>query len=113
MLRPQFVVLESDGLWKIWHDGVNYGPYRTQRAAILAAIDAADRTPKSAYESRVMVQSRLRGKLYVEWTRGEPYPADLAYHRARLAEARKDLGRRKSFVGSQPSISSLAARGLT
>lgn len=99
MLRPQFVVLESDGLRKIRHDGVNYGPYRTQRAAILAAIDAADRTPKSAYEPRVMVQSRLRGEVYVEWTCGEPYPADFVYYRARLAEAREDLGRLKSFVG--------------
>ncbi|HEV2668273.1 MAG TPA: DUF2188 domain-containing protein [Blastocatellia bacterium] len=99
MLRPQFVVLEADGLWKIRHDGVNYGPYRTQRAAILAAIDAADRTPKSAYESRVMVQSRLRGKVYVEWTYGEPYPADFAYYRASLAEARNDLGRRKIVCG--------------
>ena len=85
MLRPQFVVLESDGLWKIRHDGVNYGPYRSQRAAILAAIDAADRTPKSAYKARVMVQSGLRGKVYVEWTRGEPYPADLAEVRRTLA----------------------------
>ena len=89
MLRPQFVVLESDGLWKIWHDGKNYGPYRTQRAAILAAIDAADRTPKSAYEPRVMVQSGLRGKVYVEWTCGEPYPVDFAHYRARPAEARR------------------------
>jgi len=91
MLRPQFVVLESDGLWKIRHDGLNYGPYRTQRAAILAAIDAADRTPKSAYEPRVMVQSGLRGKVYVEWTCGEPYPADFAHHRAPPAEARRTL----------------------
>jgi len=45
-----------------------------------------------------MVQYRLRGKLYVEWTRGDPYPAELVYHRA-LAEARVDLGRRKSFCG--------------
>jgi hypothetical protein len=97
-LRPQFVVLESDGLWKIRHDGVSYGPYRTQRGAILAAIDAADRTPNSAYEPRVMVQSRLRANLCVEWTRGDPYPADLVYHRARLAEARQDLGGRKSRV---------------
>ena len=98
MLRPQFVVLESDGLWKIWHDGKNYGPYRTQRAAILAAIDAADRTPKSGYEARVMVQSRF-GKLYVEWTCGKPYPADFAHYRAGLA-AREGDNRRRSFVAA-------------
>ena len=98
MLRPQFVVLESDGLWKIRHDGVNYGPYRSQRAAILAAIDAADRSPKTGFEPRVMVQSQFSGKVYVEWTCGEPYPADLAYYRAHLVEAREDLGRRNLFV---------------
>jgi hypothetical protein len=96
--RPQFVVLEADGLWKIRHDGVSYGPYRTQRAAILAAIDAADRIPRSAYKPRVVLPSRLRDNFYVEWTCGDPYPADLEYYRERLAEAFKNRGRRKSFV---------------
>ena len=95
MLRPQFVVLESDGLWKIRHDGVSYGPYPTQRAAILAAIDAADRTPKSAYEPRVLVQSSLRGKVSVEWTCGEPFPVDFAHYRPRPAVGRKTLAPEK------------------
>ena len=98
MLRPQFVVHESDGLWKIRLDGRNYGPYGTQRVAILAAIDAADRTLKSAYEARVMVQYRLGGKLYEEWTCVEPYPADLEYFRARLAAAREELRRGRLSV---------------
>jgi hypothetical protein len=95
MLRPQFVVLEADGLWKIRHDGMTYGPYPTQRAAILAAIDAADRSLSLAWKPRVLLQSRLRGNFYVEWTYGEPYPVDFAYYRACLAEAQKDLGRRQ------------------
>lgn len=96
MLRPQFVVLESDGVWKIRHDGVNYGPYRTQRTAILAAIDAADRSPKSGYAPRVMVKSRLNGHLYAEWTTDDPYPLDLEAFRANLRGQRTQ--KRKSFV---------------
>ena len=89
MLRAQFVVLESDGVWKIRRDGATYGPYMNQRAAILAAIDAADRTPASNYEPRVVLQSRLRGSPNVEWTRGDPPPADLAYFRALIADTRE------------------------
>ena len=98
MLRPQFVVFECDGLWKIRHDGRHYGPYPNQRSAILAAIDAADRAPKSGSEARVMVQSRFNGQFQVEWTAGDPYPADFAYYRASLAEAGEDRSRLKSFV---------------
>lgn len=78
MLRPQFVIFEIDGSWKIHHDGVNYGPYKNQRAAILAAIDAADRSPKSAFAARVLVRQFLTAKVCVEWTCGDPYPADFA-----------------------------------
>jgi hypothetical protein len=98
MLRPQFVVLDADGLWKIRHDGMTYGPYRTQRTAILAAIDAADRSPKSAHEARVVLPSRLRSNFYVEWTSGDPYPADFEYYRERLVEAFENRSRRKSLV---------------
>jgi hypothetical protein len=45
-----------------------------------------------------MVQSRLNGKLCVEWTGGDPYPADFPYRRARHTEVRENLDRRQSFV---------------
>ena len=77
MLRAQYIVLEQDGVWKIRFDGRHFGPYPSERAAVHAAIEASERAPKSGYEPRVMVQSRLTGQLYVEWTYGEPHPADM------------------------------------
>ena len=98
MLRPTFVVFASDGAWKIRHDGRHYGPYPTERSAILAAIDAADRFPNFGHEARVMTQSRLNGQLYVEWTVGDPLPPDFEVYRMRLAETREGPIRRKGLV---------------
>jgi len=82
MLRPQFVIVETDGVWKVRHDGRLYGPFQTERAAIHAAIEAAERAPKAGHEPRVVVRSRLTGQLQVEWTYGDPYPRDMELPRA-------------------------------
>ena len=77
MLRTQYIVLEHDGAWKIRFEGRHFGPYPNERAAVHAAIEAAERAPKSGYEPRVMVQSSLTGQLNVEWTYGDAHPADM------------------------------------
>ena len=77
MLRTQYIVLEHDGVWKIRFEGRHFGPYANERAAVHAAIEAAERAPKSGYDPRVMVQSSLTGQLRVEWTCGDPHPADM------------------------------------
>jgi hypothetical protein len=77
MLRTQYVVVEHDGVWKIRFEGRHFGPYPNERAAVHAAIEAAERAPKSGYEPRVMTQSPRTGELLVEWTRGEPHPVDM------------------------------------
>jgi hypothetical protein len=77
MLRTQYIVLEHDGAWKIRFEGRHFGPYANERAAVHAAIEAAERAPKASYDSRVMVQSSLSGQLHVEWTYGDPHPADM------------------------------------
>ena len=77
MLRTQYVVVEHDGTWKIRFDGRHFGPYPNERAAVHAAIEAAERAPKAGYEPRVMTQSLRTGELIVEWTRGEPHPVDM------------------------------------
>ena len=77
MLRAQYIVVEHDGLWKIRFEGRHFGPYPNQRAAVHAAIEAAERAPKSGYEPRVLVESRLSRQLLVEWIYGEPYPIDM------------------------------------
>ena len=81
MLRPQFVIVESDGVWKVRHDGTLYGSYETERAAVHAAIEAAERAPKAGHEPRVVVHSKRTGQLQVEWTFGDPYPPDILHSR--------------------------------
>ena len=98
MLRPQFVVLESDHGWRISHDGRHYGPYPNQRSAILAAIDAADRSPSTGFLPRVLTQSRSLGKVQIEWTQGDPYPVDLEAYRESLVQVREEPGRHKWFA---------------
>ena len=98
MLRAQFVVVECETGWKISHDGRSYGPYFSRQSAILAAIDAADRTGSTAFPARVLVESRVLGKMQVEWTHGDPQPAELEAFRQSVVQARGDLDDRKSFV---------------
>ena len=87
MLRTQYIVLEHDGGWKIRFEGQHFGPYPSERAAVFAAIEAAERAPKSSYEARVMVQSRLSGQLTVVWSYGDPHPVDMPSRPAPQAPA--------------------------
>src|SRR5262245_25703789 len=96
MLRTQYVVVEHDGLWKIRFEGRHFGPYPNERAAIHAAIEAAERAPKASYEPRVMTQSRRTGELHVEWTRGEPHPVDMPRRTTPAASAPEEQSRRKA-----------------
>lgn len=77
MLRAQYIVLEHDGAWKIRFEGRHFGPYANERAAVHAAIQAAERGPKSGYGPQVMVQSNLTGQIQVEWTYGDAHPVDM------------------------------------
>src|SRR5688572_734013 len=97
MLRTQYIVLEHDGAWKIRFEGRHFGPYPNERAAVHAAIEAAERAPKSSYDSRVMVQSSLTGQLHVEWTYGDPHPADMPSRTAPPTAPKQDTqGRRRT-----------------
>ena len=86
MLRTQYIVLEHDGAWKIRFEGQHFGPYPSERTAVFAAIEAAERAPKSSYEARVMVQSRLTGQLTVVWTYGDTHPVDMPSRPAAQAQ---------------------------
>ena len=82
MLRPQYIVLQLHSEWRIRHDGKHYGPYDTEREAVFAAIEAADKAGSHGHEARVLVQSGFTGHLQVEWTRGDPYPHDMQLRNA-------------------------------
>ena len=71
MSRAQYYVTLHEGQWKIKYDGKHYGPYKTQKDAIKAAVDAAH---KAKGDSQVFVQG-ADNKFRVEWTYGhDPYP---------------------------------------
>ena len=74
MARLQwFVVLHQDE-WKVTHEGVRTGPYRTQRDAIKVAIDAAHAAGRQGHDAQVLVQGE-DNKFRTEWTYGnDPYP---------------------------------------
>lgn len=71
MARTQYFVVLHEGQWKIKFNGQHYGPYRTQREASLAAIDAANESKGNA---QVLVQGK-DNLFRTEWTYGnDPYP---------------------------------------
>ena len=71
MTRARYFVVSRSGEWRISFNGQQYGPYGTQRAAIRAAVDAANR---SRGDSQVLVQG-LNNQFRTEWTYGfDPYP---------------------------------------
>jgi hypothetical protein len=94
MLRPQFVVLLLDGQWKIQHEGRHYGPFTTDREAIIAAIEAAQRLGCTGHDPRVLVEAPLSKSRHTEWTYGDPNPHDWETYRASAQNARSPLQHR-------------------
>lgn len=74
MARDRYFVVLAEGEWKISYNHTHYGPYRTQREAIMSAIDAAHRAGERGYEAQVLVQGTDH-EFRPEWTYGnDPYP---------------------------------------
>ena len=70
MARTQYFVTTYQGQFYVMLNQQRYGPYRTQREAIRAAVDGAHQTPNS----QVMVQD-VNSQWRAEWTYGnDPYP---------------------------------------
>lgn len=75
MARSQYFVVLLNGEWKIKFGDKHYGPYQTQRAAILAAVDAAHKAGKTGQDAQVLVQGKEGNQFRTEWTYGhDPYP---------------------------------------
>lgn len=74
MARALFVVVKHEGQWKISYEGQHFGPYKTQRETILAAVDAAYGAGRKGHDAQVLVQDE-DNKFRTEWTYGhDPYP---------------------------------------
>jgi hypothetical protein len=72
--RAEYFVLRHEDEWKIKHLGIHHGPYTTQRAAILTAIDAAHGSGLDGFQAQVLVQGKDH-LFRAEWTYGrDPYP---------------------------------------
>jgi hypothetical protein len=71
MSRAQYFVVLHEGEWKIKFNGKHYGPYNSQRDAIRASVDAAN---KAQGDAQVLVQG-VNNQFRTEWTYGrDPYP---------------------------------------
>lgn len=74
MKRLQYIVVYHENKWKISFEGKHYGPYATQKEAIISAIDAAHKTGNNGLNAQVLVQG-TDSKFRTEWTYGnDPYP---------------------------------------
>lgn len=75
MARAQYYVVNHQGQWKITLDGVHYGPYQTQAAAIRAAVDAAHKAGGQGHSGAQVLVQGVNNQFRTEWTYGnDPYP---------------------------------------
>ena len=71
--RARYLVVRREGLWFIKFDGKEYGPYKTDREAMLFAIDAAQKLGEQSEETQVLLMGENGTALSV-WTYGQhPY----------------------------------------
>jgi hypothetical protein len=76
MPRAQYFVTKRNGEWKIRAGYRHSGPYPTQREALQAAIDFAERDGQAGREAQVLVQGEDR-LFRPAWTYGrDPYPIE-------------------------------------
>jgi hypothetical protein len=68
--RARYMVVGGDGNWLIRFDGDEFGPYRTEREAMLFAIDAAYNLGEQGEGAQVVVMDD-NGQPRSVWTYGE------------------------------------------
>jgi len=68
--RARYMVVGGDGNWLIRYGGKEFGPYQTEREAMLFAIDAAYNLGEQGEEAQVVVMDDY-GQPRSVWTYGE------------------------------------------
>jgi hypothetical protein len=74
--RPhtRYLVVRQEDLWFIKFDGEEYGPYKSEREALLFAIDAAHHLGEQGEEAQVLLIDEA-GEAHAAWTYGQDsYP---------------------------------------
>ena len=67
----------SEDDWFIRFDGADYGPYKSEREAMLFAVDAANKLGEQGEETQVLLMDE-NGDVQPAWTFGQdPYPPRL------------------------------------
>jgi len=77
--RPytRYLVVRQEDVWLIKFDGEEYGPYNTEREAMLFAIDAANKLGEQGEETQVL-RTDENGEPRPAWTFGrDAYPPRL------------------------------------
>ena len=71
--HTRYLVVRHEDVWLIKFDGEEYGPYKTEREAMLFAIDAAQKLGEQGEETQVLLMAD-NGKALAVWTHGQhPY----------------------------------------
>lgn len=69
-----YLVVHQDDVWFIKYDGEEYGPYKSEREALLFAIDAAQKLGQQGEGTQVLLMDD-QGETQPAWTFGQdPYP---------------------------------------
>jgi hypothetical protein len=72
--KTQYLVVRQEDVWFIKFDGEEYGPYRSEREAMLFAIDAANKLGEQGEETQVLMLTE-DGAAQPVWTFGrDSYP---------------------------------------
>jgi hypothetical protein len=74
MARAHYYVVRHRSQWRIKFEDQDFGPYMTQRDAVVAAVTAAHRVGQHGHDARVLVQEG-ESHYRTEWIYGcDPYP---------------------------------------
>ena len=72
--KTRYLVVRQEDVWFIHFAGEEYGPYNTERQAMLFAIDAAHKLGEQGEKTQVLVLDE-NGDARPAWTFGQdPYP---------------------------------------
>jgi hypothetical protein len=75
--RASYLVMPRQNLWFIAFDGEEFGPYQSEREAVLFAVDAAQKLGKQGEPTRVFRRDE-DGEASPVWAYGlDPYPPSL------------------------------------
>lgn len=77
MPHARYFIVQHDDKWLIKFDDEEFGPYRTQKEAMLFAVDAAQKLGEHGENAEVCVMGE-NGYFRPEWTYGrDHYPPRL------------------------------------